>query len=88
MGSEDLSDLIHLSYFSEIAKDIVSETTVRGVLDRTMQHIGTCFAPLNWSLLLLDRKNDQLVFRIAVGKAGDILVGKRIPAFEGIAGWV
>ncbi len=88
MGLDEFSDLIHLSYFSDTAKAIVSETTVSGVLDRMMERIGDCFAPQNWSLLLLDRKTDQLVFRIAVGQAGDELRGRRIPAFEGVAGWV
>lgn len=88
MAGDELDDLIHLSYFSEIAKDIVTENTVKGILDRTFERIGECFAPLNWSLLLLDRKTDELVFRIAVGKAGERLKGVRIPSDEGVAGWV
>lgn len=88
MPEEELDDLIRLSYFTETAKAIVSETTVKGVLDRLMDAIGRSFAPLNWSLLLLDRPRDQLVFKIAVGKASSALLGVRIPAFEGVAGWV
>ena len=88
MPGDDIDDLIRLSWFTAIAKDIVSETTVRGVLERIMARIGECFAPLNWSVLLLDRKRDELVFRVAVGKAGERLRGKRIPATEGVAGWV
>jgi len=88
MPEEELEDLIRLSYFTETAKAIVSETTVKGVLDRLMDAIGRSFAPLNWSLLLLDRPRDQLVFKIAVGKASSALLGMRIPAFEGVAGWV
>ncbi|MBN1242800.1 MAG: sensor domain-containing diguanylate cyclase [Spirochaetales bacterium] len=88
MPGDDIDDLIRLSWFTAIAKDIVSETTVRGVLDRVMERIGECFAPLNWSLLLLDRRTEELVFRIAVGKAGERLAGRRIPATEGVAGWV
>lgn len=88
MALDEFSDLIHLSYFSDTAKAIVSETTVSGVLDRLMERIGECFAPLNWSLMLLDRKRDELVFRIAVGQAADTLSGRRIPASEGVAGWV
>jgi len=88
MPEEDFNDMIRLSYFSDTAKAIVSESTVKGVLDRLMERIGTIFAPLNWSLMLLDRPNDQLVFKIAVGKASNKLLGVRIPSFEGIAGWV
>ncbi|MBU0927978.1 MAG: sensor domain-containing diguanylate cyclase [Spirochaetes bacterium] len=88
MSEAEFDDLIRLSYFSETAKSIVSESTVKGVLDRLMDTIGRIFAPLNWSLMLLDRPNDQLVFKIAVGKASAKLIGMRIPAFEGVAGWV
>lgn len=88
MPAEDFNDMIRLSYFSDTAKAIVSESTVKGVLDRLMERIGCIFAPLNWSLMLLDRPNDQLVFKVAVGKASSKLLGLRIPAFEGIAGWV
>jgi diguanylate cyclase (GGDEF)-like protein len=88
MARGELDDLIKLQYFSDIGKDIVKERSLRGVLDRLMARIGECFAPLNWSLLLLDQERDELVFKIAVGKASEILVGRRIPAFEGVAGWV
>lgn len=88
MPASDFNDLIRLSFFTDVAKAIVSETTVKGVLDRLMNCIGESFTPLNWSVLLLDHKTDQLVFRIAVGKAADTLVGVRIPANEGVAGWV
>ncbi len=85
---EEIEELIRLSYFSEIAKAIVSETSVKGILNKLMAKIGDVFAPLNWSTLLLDRKNDQLEFRVVVGKASEKLLGQRIPAFEGVAGWV
>ncbi len=85
---EEMEELIRLSYFSDIAKAIVSETSVRGILNKLMAKIGDVFSPLNWSTLLLDRKTDQLEFRIVVGKASEKLMGQRIPAFEGIAGWV
>ncbi len=88
MPISDFDDLIKLSYFTDVAKAIVSETTVKGVLNRLMACIGDSFAPLNWSVLFLDRKTDQLVFQIAVGKAADALVGVRIPSNEGVAGWV
>jgi diguanylate cyclase (GGDEF)-like protein len=88
MPGSDFDDLIKLSFFTDVAKAIVAETTVRGVLNRLMEQVGECFSPLNWSVLLLDRRTDQLEFRIAVGKAADALVGVRIPAFEGLAGWV
>jgi len=84
----DLDDLIRLSVFSSIGKSIVSENSIRGILDRVMEHVGCLFAPLNWSILLVDAQKRELVFSVAVGRASDELIGKRIPLDEGVAGWV
>ncbi|MFQ5657560.1 MAG: response regulator [Candidatus Methylomirabilales bacterium] len=40
------------------------------------------------SLLLKDDKTDELVFRIALGKDGHALEGRRLKVGEGISGWV
>ncbi|HTX73340.1 MAG TPA: sensor domain-containing diguanylate cyclase [Rectinemataceae bacterium] len=84
----DLEDLIRLSVFSSIGTSIVAEKTIRGVLNRVMEHIGTFFGPLNWSLLLVDAARSELVFKLVVGKSADALHGMRIPLGSGIAGWV
>jgi diguanylate cyclase (GGDEF)-like protein len=84
----NMDDLIRLSVFSTIGTSIVAETSIHGVLDRVMEHIGTFFGPLNWSLLLVDASAQELVFAIAVGRSADSIVGKRIPLSEGVAGWV
>jgi diguanylate cyclase (GGDEF)-like protein len=84
----DMDDLIRLSVFSSIGTSIVSERSIRGVLDRVMEHVASFFGPLNWSLLLVDADKSELVFALAVGRAADELVGTRLPLGEGIAGWV
>lgn len=84
----DMEDLIRLSVFSSIGTSIVSERSIRGVLDRVMEHVASFFGPLNWSLLLVDAAASELVFALAVGSSGESLVGKRLPLGEGIAGWV
>ncbi len=83
-----MDDLIRLSVFSSIGTSIVSERSIRGVLDRVMEHVASFFGPLNWSLLLVDAARSELVFALAVGRAGKSLVGTRLPLSEGIAGWV
>lgn len=40
------------------------------------------------SLLLLDRKNGELFFEVALGEKGDAVRQVRLPPGEGIAGWV
>ncbi len=84
----DIDDLIRLSVFSSIGKSIVAEHTMRGVLDRVMEQVGSFFGPSNWSVLLVDADRDELVFAVVVGRAADELRGKRIKIGEGIAGWV
>ena len=40
------------------------------------------------SVLLLDEQTGELVFRAVSGQGEEFLVGRRIPAGQGIAGWV
>jgi diguanylate cyclase (GGDEF)-like protein len=84
----DMEDLIRLSVFSSIGTSIVAEHSIRGVLDRVMEHIGLFFGPLNWSLLLVDAAQSELVFKLVVGKSADSLTGQRVPMGKGVAGWV
>jgi diguanylate cyclase (GGDEF)-like protein len=84
----DMDDLIRLSVFSAIGTSIVAERTIRGVLDRVMEHIGSFFGPLNWSILLVDSGAGELVFARVVGRSAEALTGRRIPIGQGIAGWV
>ncbi len=53
-----------------------------------MDKIGAMFAPLNWSLLLKDKRTGQLYFKIVVGVSADKLKGKRVPKGKGIANWI
>jgi diguanylate cyclase (GGDEF)-like protein len=84
----DMDDLIRLSVFSSIGTSIVGEKSIRGVLDRVMEHIGSFFGPLNCSILLVDAAKDELVFARIAGHTARNLSDARIPINEGIAGWV
>jgi len=81
-------EMVRLSHLSRVAKAIVRETSIRGILERLMAAIEEIFSPENCSILLLDRRNDQLEFKMVAGHLSELLCGQRIPAFEGIAGWV
>jgi diguanylate cyclase (GGDEF)-like protein len=84
----DMDDLIRLSVFSGIGTSIVGEKSIRGVLDRVMEHIGSFFGPLNCSILLVDGGQGELVFARVAGRSAEILTGTRIPLGEGLASWV
>ena len=84
----DLDDLVRLSFFVDIGKAITQAKTIDDTLHEIMHHIGEVFAPLNWSILLKDAQTGELTFTVVVGKNSDKLRGLKLPAGEGIAGWI
>lgn len=89
MDSKDnTEELVRLSFFMEISKSIASCRTLDETLHEVMNQIGSIFAPLNWSLLLVDQKTGDLAFTIAEGKAASKLIGKTVRKGQGIAGWI
>ncbi len=88
MSDEEIDDLVRLSFFAEIGTAISSSRTIGEVISRVMEKIGEIFAPKYWSILLLDRKTDELYFKLVIGANAEKLRGLRVPKGEGIAGWV
>ena len=86
--NDNFEDFIDLSFLVDVGKAIVSARSMKEILNRVMEKVGSIFAPLNWSLILLDPQANELVFKLVVGEAADKLRGKRIPADEGISGWI
>ncbi len=83
-----VDDVVKLSFFTEIGTAIASADTIKQVMDLVMEKIGAIFAPLNWSLLLRNGKTGELLFKCVIGESSDKLKGMKIPAGEGIAGWI
>lgn len=75
-----LSDL----YGRTISSDADLLPLLRDILLKALKLLSTP----EGSLLMLDDETDQLVFLITTGTLGRDLEGYRIPAKEGIAGWV
>ncbi len=86
--TEEFTDLIRLSYFSDMAKDLASATSINETLKRIMHHVGSIFAPTDWSLLLRDRATGDLRFTVVTGGPASSLMGKVVPQGRGIAGWI
>ena len=53
-----------------------------------MDKMAEYFRPDTWSLLMVDEKQDELYFAIAVGDKSEALKNVRLKMGEGIAGWV
>ncbi len=89
MEGGETEELIRLSFFTEMARDIASASTLRETLDRVMAHIGKVFAPRTWSVLLHDHESDELEFAVVTGgEEAKTLKGHRISSDAGIAGWI
>jgi diguanylate cyclase (GGDEF)-like protein len=85
---KNINGLVRLSFFTDIGVAITSARTMREMLDRVMEKIGTIFVPLNWSLLLRNSKTGELTFKIAIGEHADSLIGVKISRGVGIVGWI
>lgn len=60
------------------------ETLLKNILDSAIKVVGAVAG----SLLLLDKVNDELEFKVVVGGSGQALEHQRMPKDKGIAGWV
>lgn len=83
-----LSDLVKLSYFADMAKGITSAASVAETIREVQRHVGSIFAPRNWSILLTDPNTGGLRFHEVEGEGAESLRGKQLPPGKGIAGWI
>lgn len=80
--SDELETLI------DIGKALTSHLTLEKVYQVVMEKVSNLLRPQAWSLLIVDEETAELRFEIVVSQAQDQLLGTRLPAGEGIAGWV
>ena len=67
---------------------ITAETNVLGLIGSILSAALEAVNSENGSLLLLSPKENQLVFIEVLGQSREQLLGFRMPANQGIAGWV
>jgi PAS domain S-box-containing protein len=73
---------------SETARAITSSLEVGEVLQRITEQTMKSLDVEAASLALIEEGSDELVFRVASGRAADRVVGTRIEKDQGISGWV
>nr|WP_179490214.1 sensor domain-containing diguanylate cyclase [Granulicella arctica] len=78
----------HLRVFHDVARALTSSLEVEEILSAIMHKMAQFFGPERWSLLMVDERNQELYYAIAVGENADSLKGLRVPLGEGVAGWV
>jgi GAF domain-containing protein len=85
----DLREFVHiLNDLAVSAKNLSSDEELLPLLESIfMKALNLVNAP-DGSLMLLDDETNELVFVVVKGSLAGNLLGYRIPADEGIAGWV
>jgi GAF domain-containing protein len=67
---------------------LASEEQHRALLQSIVEVARAIFNAKASSVFLLDEEADELVFEAVAGEGSDTLVGRRMPASTGFAGWV
>lgn len=84
-----LREFVHiLSDLVEEAKKVDADEELLPLLNDILKKALHLLQAPDGSLALLDDETNELVFVIVLGKLGASLQGYRLPADEGIAGWV
>jgi len=77
-----------LKTLNEIVQAINSALEPKVILRIIMEKTADLIKAEGWSVLMLDRDKEELVFEAAAGEAGAKLIGLRLKIGQGVAGWV
>jgi len=77
-----------LTALYEVGRALASTLDLGELLDVILQEASRVLKVNMVSILLLDEQSGELVFRSGTGTEADLLVGRRLAAGDGIAGWV
>lgn len=80
--------LDQVGFFYQIGQNLASSLDLNAVLRETIELTTVVLDAEAATLFLLDRETNELVFAIPTGEKGEVLREYRIPAGQGIAGWV
>ncbi|MFN2131003.1 MAG: GAF domain-containing protein [Anaerolineae bacterium] len=78
----------HFDVLRRITQELVSEVDIDCLLQNILRSAVQVMGGTAGSLILLDEKEDELVFRVVEGGGGPRLHGTRMARHRGIAGWV
>lgn len=84
-----LREFVHsLNELGEQARQVTDNAALLPLLHNILRRALNLLQAPDGSLALLDEETNELVFVIVIGKLAQSLEGYRLPADEGIAGWV
>lgn len=80
--------LKQMGIFYKVGQALMTTFDINKLLSEAMRLATEMIDAGAASLMLIDDKQDELVFEISLGSRGHVLRQQRIPLDEGIAGWV
>ncbi len=80
--------LNELTFLHETSQVLTATLDLDSVLRSLMTQVRDYFQVEAASVALLDEETGEMVFRIAVGKASEAVIGLRMQPDQGIVGWV
>ena len=86
LASQERLDQVSLFY--QIGQNLASSLDLDRVLRETIELTTVVLDAEAATLFLLDEDTEELIFAIPTGEKGDVLEEYRIPAGQGVAGWV
>jgi len=77
-----------LTFLNRVGRSMISSLDLEQVLTTVMEETALVLRTEAGSILLLDEDGRELVFEAAVGPRSEEMRGLRLPAGQGVAGWV
>jgi diguanylate cyclase (GGDEF)-like protein len=84
----NIDEYVELSTFADIEIGVTAAKTINEAMDQVMKKIGEIFSPVTYAILLQERDEDVLYFKLVRGKSTDKLTGMRLPKTEGLSRWI
>jgi diguanylate cyclase (GGDEF)-like protein len=84
----NIDEYVELSTFADIEIGITAANTINEAMDQVMKKIGEIFSPVTHALLLRDKDDDVLYFKLVSGSSADDLTELKLPKKEGLSRWI
>ena len=84
----NLDEYVELSAFADVEIGVAASKTINDAMEQVMDKIGEIFSPEMHGFLLIDKKTEELYFKLVQGQNADRLKECKISKGEGLSGWI
>ncbi len=85
---DNIDEYVELSTFADIEIGVTAANTINEAMDQVMQKIGEIFSPVTYAIILKEKDEDVLYFKLVRGRNADKLSEMRLPKTEGLSRWI